>query len=284
LVAGAGATHPVAGTQPDQQTIEDMLASLRERLASDPDSAEGWLLLGRSYMALARYEEAVPAFARAFALLGETAPVMLQYADALAMAAGGRIGAEVRELVARILVIEPDNVAALWLAGLGAAEAGENPQALEYLRRARTAAARQGASTAELDAILDGLTAGRTPSGDAVAAASVRVAVAIAPELAEKISPEDAVFIFARAPGDNGPPLAVTRAHAHGLPLELVLDDTMAMAPMHKMTVGDTVIITARVSKSGAAAPASGDLQGSSAAFVVGELDAVAVRIDQIVE
>ena len=271
----------------DQKTIDAMVVQLEQRLNDDPDSAEGWLLLGRTYMALGRYDDAVPALARAHELVGDNPQVLLQYADALAMADVGRIDADVLALVNRALELEPENLAGLWLAGLAAAEAGETEKALGYLRRAQTQGARSGTPTVEVDAAIRELEA-LTPTAlnpvTTAAVAAVSVTVNIDPGLRPRVNSQDVLFVFARAPGQTGPPLAASKTQADNLPREIVLDDTMSMAPMFKLKLGDTVTVTARISRSGTPQAQSGDLHVSSDPFVIGKRNAIALVIDKVVE
>jgi len=104
------------------------------------------------------------------------------------------------------------------------------------------------------------------------AAASGRVAgrVSLAQGLAARAAPTHTVFIFARADGGPPMPLAVLRKQVRDLPLEFTLDDSMAMAPSLKLSYFAEVVIGARVSRSGGAAPQSGDLQGVSKPVKVG--------------
>ncbi len=280
------------------QSMEAVLAQLEQRLQQNPGSAEGWMLLGRSYMVLARYTDAVAAFERAYALLGDVPQVMLQYADALAMTNNGRIGPQARELVERTIALEPDNIAGLWLAGLAAVETGQRELALERLNRARTLSAERGSATEELDAIIAGIGAasGNTVAGpgapspadtaapEPAKSSAITVRVALAPALAERISASDVLFVFARAPGGGGPPLAVVRTSPGELPRSFVLDETSAMAPQFRLTPGATVDITARISRSGTPTATSGDLQGQVAAVTAGQNEPVEITINEIVE
>jgi cytochrome c-type biogenesis protein CcmH len=59
-------------------------------------------------------------------------------------------------------------------------------------------------------------------------------------------------------------PLAILRLKASDLPASFTLTDDMAMTPTMKMSSFPEVVIEARVSKSGQAVTASGDLQGFS--------------------
>jgi cytochrome c-type biogenesis protein CcmH len=93
----------------------------------------------------------------------------------------------------------------------------------------------------------------------AATSAGITVRVEIAPELAADIPADATVFITARAP--NGPPmpLAVIKRAASELPFEVVLDDTLAMSPQHRLSQHESVDLTARISRSGRAERESGD-------------------------
>ena len=103
------------------------------------------------------------------------------------------------------------------------------------------------------------------------------------PELRARASPDDTVFIFARAAQGPPMPLAVRRAKVRELPLEFALDDSMAMAPGMQLSGFPRVIVGARVSKSGSATPQAGDLQGASAP-VANDASGVSVVIDSVVK
>jgi len=106
--------------------------------------------------------------------------------------------------------------------------------------------------------------------------------VSLSAKLKAKAAPEDTVFIFARAAEGPPMPLAVLRKQVRDLPLEFSLDDSMAMAPGMRLSGFPRVIVAARVSKSGEAAPRPGDLQGSSAP-VANDAEGVNVVIDGVV-
>jgi len=121
----------------------------------------------------------------------------------------------------------------------------------------------------------------RSLSGEKKSAASkgVQGVVTLAAGLSGKVSPDDTVFIFARAAAGPPMPLAVLRKKARELPVVFALDDSMAMAPGMKLSEHARVVVGARVSKSGSATPGPGDLQGLSAA-VPNTAQGVAVLID----
>lgn len=129
-------------------------------------------------------------------------------------------------------------------------------------------------------------------SGDAAAPAAAPVVeagsariggtVALAPALVAKASPDDVVFIFARAAGSNGMPLAVLRRQVKDLPLDFTLDDSLAMVPASKLSNVSQAVVTARISKTGDAIPQPGDLSGQSAAVPVGT-QGLRIVIDSVV-
>ena len=78
-------------------------------------------------------------------------------------------------------------------------------------------------------------------------------------------------------------PLAIVRATAADLPRAFKLDDSMAMAPTARLSNASEVVVEARISKSGNATPASGDLVGTSGAIKPGTHD-VSIVINDVVQ
>jgi cytochrome c-type biogenesis protein CcmH len=106
--------------------------------------------------------------------------------------------------------------------------------------------------------------------------------VTLAAGLKGKASPDDIVFIFARASEGPPMPLAVLRKRVRDLPVSFALDDSMAMAPSLRLSAFPRVVVGARVSKSGNAVPQPGDLQGASG-VVANDASGVKVVIDAVV-
>jgi cytochrome c-type biogenesis protein CcmH len=100
--------------------------------------------------------------------------------------------------------------------------------------------------------------------------ATIAGTVKLAPALAGKVSPTDTVYIFARAAEGPKMPLAILRKQVKDLPVAFTLDDSMAMAPNFALSNFPSVVVGARVSKSGGVAAQSGDLEGMSPAVGIG--------------
>ena len=77
-------------------------------------------------------------------------------------------------------------------------------------------------------------------------------------------------------------PLAMLRKQVRDLPLQFRLDDSLAMSPAARLSGASTVIVGARISKSGQAMPQPGDLSGQSAAVAVGS-SGLAIAIAEVV-
>ncbi len=282
----SGLQHEVTPAQ-----LEAMVAKLAAHVAKNPDDAQGWTLLARSYYVMSRYPEAVRAYERAASLVPRDADLLADYADALAVTQGRSLQGKPLELVRRALEIDPDHWKALALAGTAASERKEYARAIAYweqLMRVVPADSQIGrsveASIAEARALAGATTAAAKAPKTGAAAPGAKVAgrVSLAPALAAKAAPTDTVFIFARAASGPPMPLAVLRKQVRDLPLEFALDDSMAMAPNLKLSGFAEVIVGARVSRSGNATPQSGDLQGVSRPVKVGAAG-VAVVIDTAV-
>ena len=118
-----------------QQDIEANVDALAKRLEQNPNDANGWSMLGRSYLTLEKYKEAAAAFARASAVKPDDADLLADYAFALGMANDQRLSGQPKELIDKALKLDPENPKALELAGTAAYEAKNYPEAIGYWER-----------------------------------------------------------------------------------------------------------------------------------------------------
>jgi cytochrome c-type biogenesis protein CcmH len=120
---------------PTQQEIEGRVAKLAARLKENPDDAQGWMMLARSYQNFKRYREASEAYGQAAALKSNDAQVWADYAETLALANGSQLEGQPQELLNKSLQIDPNNQKALWLAGNAAFQTEDFQQAIIYWER-----------------------------------------------------------------------------------------------------------------------------------------------------
>jgi len=261
------------------QQLEGMVERLAARLRESPDEVEGWKLLGRSYTVLGRFPEAADAYARAAAREPRDAQLLADFADVLAMARGQSLDGEPEKLIARALEIDPTNLKALALAGTAA-----------YARKDYAAAAAQWekmlplvpADSEDARAIRANVQEARALAGTGVTRQELKGTVTLSSKVKAQATPDDTVFIFARAAEGPAMPLAVQRIKVRELPAAFALDDSMAMAPGMSLSAHPRVVIVARVSRSGTPAARPGDLQGTSAP-VANDAQGIRVVIDTVV-
>src|SRR5712664_1147208 len=128
--AEAGNQHGLSAQQ-----FEALISRLAARLKDNPEDAEGWMMLGRSYAVLGRFGESSEAYAKAAARMPRDAQLLADYADALAMAQGRTLQGEPEKILLRALAIDPDNVKALLLAGTAAFNRNDGAAAVRHWER-----------------------------------------------------------------------------------------------------------------------------------------------------
>jgi cytochrome c-type biogenesis protein CcmH len=286
--------------------IEAMITRLAERLKTQPDDAEGWSMLGRSYNSQGRYAEALAAYKRAYELRPKDAQVLADYADGLAVSNNRSLDGEPEKLILQAVKIDPANVKALALAGTLSFNHADYKAAVNYWERAVKAsdpagdfakqlegalsearqrggmppvAAATGTGSADLFAPSTSPPAAESTPAPAVAAGKEAITgrLTLKAELKGRVGPDDTVFVFARAPTGSKMPLAILRKKVSDLPLDFKLDDSLAMSPASRLSSASQVVVGARISKTGNAMPSPGDLQVLSAPMALG---AQGVRIE----
>ncbi len=261
--SGRQAPHAMGSDQ-----ISAMTESLATKLKTDPNNAEGWAMLARSYAVLGRFDEAVTAYQRVLTLRQDDAQVYADYADALAVTRGRKLEGEPAKLVEKALSLDPRNFKALSLAGtvafnqqdfkraadlwqraLASAPA-DNPTLVQQIRtdldEARQRAGMAPLATTELPGTTTGTSNQETSASNATADASVSGTVTLAPALAGKLPPDATVFVFAKAAQGPKMPLAILRKQVKDLPLNFTLNDALAMSPQMKLSGFSDVVVGAR--------------------------------------
>ncbi len=292
-----------AGREADEQLlpVDQMIELLAAELRENPGNAEGWQMLGRSYLIMEKNKEAVGAYARAYELTGNQDPVLLtDYAEALAFASDNRMQGKPLELINRALAIAPAMSKALWLKGFASFQEGDYAAAVNVWSKAvqssgLTDEARQTLNayiaearekihlTDEQGGDIQVANEGRGQD-ESVVSTSIKVQVSLDDSVSGHVDAEEIVFVFARAAAGPPMPLAVRKLAVADLPTMVILDDSMAMLAGMNLSSQRQVVIGARVSRSGSPMPQAGDLQGLSEAVKPGKDVQVAVVIGETIE
>lgn len=273
----------------DPENIEAMIASVEARLAENPNDIQGWTILSRTYLALGRFAEARSGFLKLIELEGESANVLTSLADATALLAGGNMQGEPTSYIERALAIEPAHPQALWLAGLSAAQGANPERARLYWNKLLPLLEQTPQQQRELREIIqqtfdEELNVPAASNDSEKAEARVDISISLAPDLADKVSADDVVFVFARAKQGPPAPLAVKRLSPADLPTRITLSDSDAMMPQLKLSLFDTVLVSARISKSGDPIASPGDLQSALVETSNSATTAIELTISELVE
>ncbi len=250
---------------PQQAQVEGMVQRLARRLQQNPDDAEGWSMLGRSYFVLKRYGESAQAYDRANQLKqGSDPDLLVAEGAAIALAGDGDLSGKPRELFDAALKIDPDHMRALWFAGQASAQAGDAANAQAHWQRLLKQNLPDDLRATVEDQLREvGVAPEPAPSKAATSGGpSLHVKIEVAPALAGKRKPDQVLYVFAKAAQGPPMPLAVQKLRPQSWPVEITLDDSMAMAPALKLSAFDRWIVTARLGAEGSPMAQSGDLQG----------------------
>lgn len=296
----------LAGQQPPSGDAPDMdaaVAGLAERLKQQPDDLDGWLLLGRAYKTMERFEPAREALGNAYRLAPDDPNVLIDYAEAQVLASQTRrFEGEPLALLQRALALQPDSQRGLWLLGASQFQRDDHAAAAATWERllallppdasprdalvARIDDARSRANLPPLDraASTQAPPSSTPPSATATpAAARLTVTVDIAPALKQRVAAGDVLFVFARAAQGPRMPLAIQRLDATALPATVTLDDSTSMLPSMTLSSVPQVVVGARISKSGNAIAQSGDLETLSEPIPATRAEPVPLTIDRVV-
>jgi cytochrome c-type biogenesis protein CcmH len=307
--------NPLAITQPDEPSLsgqgssEDahsssdglavMVERLQKKMEQNPNDGVGWGMLARSYMAMGRHADAVPNYEKAVKLIPDDAQLLVDYADALGVLHGRKLDGKPEVLIQQALKIDPRNVKALMLAGTVAFNrknyaraakdweqaranlpADTDPEMTQQLMAAIAEAQGQlGGGQEQVPAYAEPA-APAQPTGQTGQSRAISGTVTVAPSLAGKGSSTDTLFVFAREMSGPPMPVAIVRATKKDLPFTFRLDDSTSPMPSRKLSGAGTVVIVARLSKSGQAMPQSGDLEGTSQPVNSG-VDGITIVIDR---
>lgn len=266
------------------QRLAKMIDIVNERLRSNPDDIEGWVMLAKTAQAIGRFDESVRAYREVIRRVPPDAQLLADFADTLAMANGRTLEGEPQQLIEQALSVDPRNVKALALGGTVAYQKGEYSKAATLWRRILGVVPpesefaqriKESVGDAESRAGVKSLSAGSAKSAEterrgAPGGAKLAGKLMLDSAVAKSVAPGDTVFIFARAASGPKMPLAIVRLKVSDMPTAFELTDAMAMSPDMSISKYPDLIVGARVSKSGNAIPQAGDWESEMVPVKVG--------------
>lgn len=126
------AARMAAGPAPEeQQRVEEMVQRLAERMAQSPDDVTGWMLLGRSYVALGRFDDGVAAYQSALKVDPDSPAIYMAYGEAQVFAADGAVTPGALAAFQSALDRDPRHAGARYYLAMARLQAGDPRSALQ---------------------------------------------------------------------------------------------------------------------------------------------------------
>jgi cytochrome c-type biogenesis protein CcmH len=287
-----------------QGQMDELIASLQQRMAENPNDSEGWLILGRSLKTMKRFSESETALANANRLTPNDPLLMIELAESNMFASGkAQITPEARQLIETALAIDPKIQKGLWMMGMAYSQDDDDATAITYWKNLlgllEPSSGAASAVTQQIEMAQTRLGGPATaPAIPPVAAqqpatmqtASVEpaateftipVSITISGDLAADIPANAVLFVFIHNSGTRGMPLAGKRLSPSGFPMTVQFTDADQLRPGGSLADFEKLDVSARISMSGVANMASGDYQATLATVDTKAVKAIALNLDQ---
>ncbi|NVK55656.1 MAG: c-type cytochrome biogenesis protein CcmI [Alteromonadaceae bacterium] len=274
-----------AGENFTETDFKQLTLAIRKRLQNDPDDGQGWMYLGRIWMALGQTAEAYAALEKAVYYAPDDANVRMTYARALMASDDKTQLRNARRLLSRLVTEQPDNNNLELMLAVVAGRLGDSEQLAASLARLDGQLPADNPLNIQLRerlAVLQGKsTAPRQDSQSGLTGFSITITI---DEALTTNIPENAfLFVFAQdANSDNKMPAAVLRMPLKDMPVTVTLSSENAMTPSYSLEQLTAVRLVARVSPDEQAPAQAGDLEGvADAQVVTGELTELDIVINK---
>lgn len=259
-----------------QDDIDQAIERVRERLAAEPENVEGWVMLARLYEGTERFDEAVDAYQNARKHDPNNPNIAVDLAKARTEQAPNKVMPDdAIALLDQALLTNPTHQQALWFRGMAHVQRKQPNDAIAVWERLLPLMPEGNAKAAVIKQISHlqqannpATAPNRAPANQpankptnepAAQGKTVEVIVHIAPELQNKLTGNEALFVFARAAQGPPMPIAAKKLSVGTWPVTITLSDADNAMPTRTLSQFDTVRLGARISSSGNAMPQSSD-------------------------
>ena len=277
----------------DQTDLQVLADKVIKHIEENPEDTQAWGMLARTYQAMHKFDEAANAWERAYQINPDDPAILVDYAEARGLTVGGDLSGEPAQLINRALEMDPDHGKGLALGGTAAFSVGSYQLAIDRWTRLMKANLGDAQLMETLQAGIAEAKIRLVQSGDGFdqniteeveieqSTVILEGVVRISDEVRERISAQDVVFVYTRSTEGPPMPIAAMRIPVDQLPYSFSFDDSFSLMPSRKLSDFPEFIIGARISKSGNAIRASGDIESSTS--VVRQGATVEIVIDSAV-
>lgn len=248
-----------------QSQTQALLVRAEARAEQTPANDELWALIAQTASATGQVERARRAYVHLASKYPEDANAAAYAAQAAYGAAGGKMTSEVGSYLERALALDPAQPTALALRGMSAFQQGHYQVAVDAWER-MLVNSEPGSDQARM--VRAGIRKARELLG-APMPAELPVRVRLEVPAGLRTSPDQVVYVGVRLAGGRGQPMLAARLKLAELPVELSMDERFALSAARVPLQGDRVDVFARISSTGDAAAAAGDIEGEVANLLV---------------
>jgi len=240
------------------EDYQDFILGLRTRLADKPDDAVGWLLLGRMLASAQNVDYAVESFEKSLAINSQQVGTLVSYGQLLLLVNDPERVVKARRMLAKAVMLSPNDTSAMALLALAAERSGEPDMALATWQELAIKMPQDNPMQATIQEKIASLSGERT---------ELEVALTLDESMASSLSEYTHLFLFARnANSGMKMPAAVIKQelkqNATLFPLTLTLSDSNAMIPTLNLSSLEEAVVIARLSRDDNVQTLDGDIQG----------------------
>jgi cytochrome c-type biogenesis protein CcmH len=296
--AQAGGEQAEANKAPTQEDIAKTIDELKKLSLQKPDDPTVWGSLGRANRMANNADEAVKAYAKAKSLGLNSPDFLVDYAESIASSKKGDFSGLPVELLGQALTQNPDLPKGIALMGAAQYRLGNFAEAKKYLLKTLAALPPGSDQAKAVQGAIDQISQNQPkPQNSAASAASepkkltLISTISLSPALIESMKganlSQAAMFVAVRSP-QRPMPIAARKIEWANVAAQLQKGEAVKIDidSSHLLAGGSfdeqqDIIIAARISQTGSATRAPGDLSGSSATFQIGKTKAASVQINQ---
>ncbi|NCP65627.1 MAG: c-type cytochrome biogenesis protein CcmI [Paraglaciecola sp.] len=269
--------------------LQDFSLGLRTRLQKEPNDAVGWLLLGRVWAALDRFDMATDAFEKSLAINPNSVGALQSFSQVLIMSNEEGSLLRAKRVLQHLLSIDTTNINAMGSLAIVATELGDRQLALANWQQLRSILPSDDANYAMVSQRIAELQqanisqAGPTTASTNSEVGGFVITVKLAAALQDKLPKSGTVYVFAQDPsGQVRMPAAVVKIPLSSFPQTIELTENNAMMPSYTLANLQQAKLVARISVDDNVAAAPGELQGETVApFVAGQTSEQTILIDK---
>lgn len=272
-------------TPQSRKTLLELVDTVEQARIVSPSNEQLEFYLGQLRLAVGDFSEAVAIFEALVLRYPGDGEIVGFLAQARYLQQDREMTTDLKVLFERAIALAPQNVGLLEILGMEAFKSGDTgtakrrfeqalvhasgPRAELIERLLKDLSGAQEAPSITAESFLSDAEGAARAAPPKISADQRRIIVRVTAAVGTNFPRGARLFVFARAL--NGPPmpLAVGTRDAINLPLEVTLDETMAMMPGLSLAEFDQVEVVARVSASGDAIARPGDIEVTSGAIAL---------------